>query len=201
MGPKPNSSARRAADRLRRRSRRRQAASLGADRGWRRRRRELHRKLPRLVRAAPRIPDQVRRCSRRSRPPADGKAGPDSEHHLRHEHQRERTQGLRGLERESARPSTSSLSSLSDHGTAQGSAAKLCLPGPDLTSDETADLLNKIPTKEVLFINTAACSAAFLEKCSAPGRIVITSTNNAGEGNETYFMEFLPARLKPATAP
>ena len=77
------------------------------------------------------------------------------------------------------------------HGTAQGSTAKLCLPGPDLTSDETGDLLNKLPTKEVIFINTTACSAGFLEKCSAPGRVVITSTNNAGEGNETYFLEFL----------
>ena len=76
------------------------------------------------------------------------------------------------------------------HGTAQGGVGKLCLPGPDITSDETADLLNKLPTKEVIFINTAACSAAFLEKCSAPGRIIVTSTNNAGEGNETYFLEF-----------
>jgi hypothetical protein len=77
------------------------------------------------------------------------------------------------------------------HGMAQDTTGRFCIPGPDLTSDETADLLNKIKTKDVIFVNTIACSAVFLEKCSAPGRIVITSTNNPGEGNETYFMEFL----------
>ena len=76
------------------------------------------------------------------------------------------------------------------HGMAQDSTARLSIPGPDLTSDETADLLNKIKTKDVIFINTIASSAAFLEKCSAPGRIVISATSSAGEGNETYFTEF-----------
>jgi hypothetical protein len=76
------------------------------------------------------------------------------------------------------------------HGTEQNNIGKLCLPGPDITSDETADLLNKIQTNEVIFINSASCSASFMEKCSKPGRIVITATNSSGEGNETYFMEF-----------
>jgi hypothetical protein len=77
------------------------------------------------------------------------------------------------------------------HGTAQKNSAKLCIPGPNLTNDETAALLNKIKAGETVFINTAACSYNFLESCSAPGRVVITSTNGNGEGHETYFMEFL----------
>ena len=76
------------------------------------------------------------------------------------------------------------------HGTAQNKSGKLCLPGPDITSDETAELLNKIRTREIVFVNSAACSDSFLDKCSLPGRVIITATNNSAEGNETYFIEF-----------
>lgn len=76
------------------------------------------------------------------------------------------------------------------HGTQQNNIGKLCIPGPDISSDETGELLNKLPTTEVIFINSATCSDAFLEKCSKPGRVVITATNSNAEGNETYFMEF-----------
>jgi hypothetical protein len=76
------------------------------------------------------------------------------------------------------------------HGTQQNNVGKLCLPGPDISSDETAELLNKLKTTEVIFINSSPCSDAFLEKCSKPGRVVITATNTNAEGNETYFMEF-----------
>ena len=77
------------------------------------------------------------------------------------------------------------------HGTAQGSVGKLCIPGPDISSDDTAEWLGKLKAREVVFINSAAGSSLFLEKCSAPRRVVITATNNSAEGNETYFMEFL----------
>ena len=76
------------------------------------------------------------------------------------------------------------------HGTAQAGEAKLCIPGPDISDDETAELLAKVKTKAVVFIQTAACSGAFLEKCSKPGRVIVTATNGAGQGNETYFAEF-----------
>jgi len=77
------------------------------------------------------------------------------------------------------------------HGTAQNKIGKLCLPGPDITSDETAELLNQLPNREVVLINSACCSDSFVDKCSLPGRAIITATNNSGEGNETYLMEFL----------
>jgi hypothetical protein len=74
---------------------------------------------------------------------------------------------------------------------AQGDLGKFCVPGPDVSSDETADALKKLKARELVFINSTSFSSAFVEKCSAPGRVVITATNNGGEGNETYFMEFL----------
>ncbi|HEY3320405.1 MAG TPA: hypothetical protein VGP72_08060 [Planctomycetota bacterium] len=77
------------------------------------------------------------------------------------------------------------------HGTAQSKTGKLCLPGPDLTSDETAELLRQLPNREVVFINSACASYSFVDKCSLPGRVIITATNSSAEGNETYFMEFL----------
>jgi len=76
------------------------------------------------------------------------------------------------------------------HGTAQNKLGKLCLPGADISSDDVANALGRIPAKAQLFVNSAALSDSYLEKCSAPGRVIITATNNPGEGNETYFMEF-----------
>jgi len=76
------------------------------------------------------------------------------------------------------------------HGTGQDGVGKLCLPGPDISSVETADWLDKIKAHEIVVVESSPYSATFLEKCSKPGRVIITSTNNSGEGNETYFMEF-----------
>jgi hypothetical protein len=86
------------------------------------------------------------------------------------------------------------------HGSEQGGIGKLCVPGTDLTSDDVAELLNKVPTREVLFVNTAAFSSSFVEKSSAPGRIVITATNSTAQGNETYFAEFLLRGLETPAA-
>ncbi|MBI3830056.1 MAG: caspase family protein [Planctomycetes bacterium] len=76
------------------------------------------------------------------------------------------------------------------HGTEQEKTAKLCLPGPDLSSDETAEFLNSLKTREVALIHSACGSDGFLDKCSLPGRVLIMATNSANEGNEAYFMEF-----------
>ena len=92
---------------------------------------------------------------------------------------------------EKVQPGDQCLIFLVGHGTAQNKTAKLCLPGPDLSSDDVADALNRFKAREVALINTACGSDTFLERCSLPGRTLITATNNPNEGNETYFMEFL----------
>lgn len=76
------------------------------------------------------------------------------------------------------------------HGAIQNKTAKLCLPGPDISQEETAEYLSRIRTREIVFLHTAAGGDGFIEKCSLPGRVVITATSNPGEGNETYFLEF-----------
>ncbi|HYF51242.1 MAG TPA: hypothetical protein VEJ63_17640 [Planctomycetota bacterium] len=86
------------------------------------------------------------------------------------------------------------------HGTAQNKTGKLCIPGPDISSDDVSAALEKLPAKSQLFVNSASLSDAYLEKCSLPGRIIITATNNPGEGNETYFMEFFLRGLETKAA-
>lgn len=76
------------------------------------------------------------------------------------------------------------------HGSSQTKSGKLCLPGPDLKSEEVAEALGKLATREVALVHTASRSDSFLDACSLPGRTIITATNSEAEGNETYFMEF-----------
>ncbi|MBA3707563.1 MAG: hypothetical protein H0W83_01940 [Planctomycetes bacterium] len=76
------------------------------------------------------------------------------------------------------------------HGTQLDKTAKLCLPGADLTSVDVAGFLGRIPTAEVVVVGGMCASDGLLESCSLPGRVLITATNQAAEGNEAYFMEF-----------
>jgi hypothetical protein len=86
------------------------------------------------------------------------------------------------------------------HGTVQNKTAKLCLPGPDISSEETAEYLSRIRTREIVFLHTAAGSDGFIEKNSLPGRVIIAATSNPAEGNETYFLEFFLKAYENKTA-
>lgn len=73
------------------------------------------------------------------------------------------------------------------HGTFDGKVAKFNLPGPDMTPADFEPLLKKLPSKHVVFVNTASSSAPFLEALSAPGRTIITATRTANEKFTTLF--------------
>jgi len=76
------------------------------------------------------------------------------------------------------------------HGSFDGRVGAFNLPGPDLTVDEWAKLLNKFPSQHVVFVNTASSSGAFLPAVAGPGRVIITATKTGGERNDTDFPEF-----------
>lgn len=76
------------------------------------------------------------------------------------------------------------------HGAVQNKSGSFCLPGPDLSSEETAELLNRLPARETVFACAVSSSSVFLDKSSLAGRVVITPNNDPAEGNETYFQEF-----------
>jgi hypothetical protein len=73
------------------------------------------------------------------------------------------------------------------HGSFDGRAAKFNLPGPDLSGADFDALLRKLPTKQVVLVNTASSSGPFIEALSGPGRTVITATRNGAEQYATLF--------------
>lgn len=79
------------------------------------------------------------------------------------------------------------------HGSQQDGEARINLPGPDLTAGELAGLLDALGDRAVTVIHTTSASGGFLESLSAPGRVVMTATRSAREGNETRFPEHLVA--------
>ena len=86
------------------------------------------------------------------------------------------------------------------HGSFNGTQAAFNLPGPDLTVDEWAKLLGRLPAQRVAFVNTTSSSGAFLPAVAAPGRVVITATKTGGERNETQFPEYFVAAFNDAAA-
>jgi hypothetical protein len=55
------------------------------------------------------------------------------------------------------------------HGTADGRSSKFALPGPDLTAAEFNALVKKLPSKQLVFVNTASSSGPFVEELSGAG--------------------------------
>jgi hypothetical protein len=73
------------------------------------------------------------------------------------------------------------------HGTFDGRAAKFNLSGPDLAAAEFAPMLASMPSKHVVFVNTASASGPFIDALSAPGRTIITATRSGTEQFATLF--------------
>ena len=73
------------------------------------------------------------------------------------------------------------------HGNYDGSAARFNLPGPDITASEFNTLLRKVPSRNVVFVNTASSSGPFVEDLSGPGRTIITATRSGAEQYSTLF--------------
>jgi len=73
------------------------------------------------------------------------------------------------------------------HGTFDGRAAKFNLPGPDMAPADFAPLLKRVPSKHVVFVNTASASAPFVNELSAAGRTIVTATRSGAERFATLF--------------
>jgi hypothetical protein len=75
------------------------------------------------------------------------------------------------------------------HGTSDGTNAKFNLVGPDLDAAEWTELLAGVPA-QIALVNTTGGSFPFLQRLSAPHRVVITATDSAAQQYETVFAEF-----------
>ena len=73
------------------------------------------------------------------------------------------------------------------HGTFANKVAKFNLKGPDMTPDDFAALLKRLPSKRVVFVDTASASGPFVEALSGPGRVIVTATRTGAEQYATLF--------------
>ena len=73
------------------------------------------------------------------------------------------------------------------HGTSGNQGAVFNLPGPDISPADFNTMLKRLPTRNVVFVDTSASSGPFIEGLSAPGRTIITATRNGAEQFTTLF--------------
>ncbi len=73
------------------------------------------------------------------------------------------------------------------HGSFDGVDAKFNLPGPDLSAKEFNALIRRLPTRQIVFVNTSSASGPFIEELSGPGRTIVTATRNGAERYATLF--------------
>jgi hypothetical protein len=86
------------------------------------------------------------------------------------------------------------------HGSFDGRAAKFNLPGPDLGSAEFDALLDRLPNKQIVFVNTASASGPFVEELSGSGRTIVTATRSGAEQYATLFGGYFIDALTSDTA-
>jgi hypothetical protein len=80
------------------------------------------------------------------------------------------------------------------HGTFDGKEAKFNLRGPDLSASDLADWLKPMH-RPIAVIDTSSASGPFLNKLSAPGRVIITATRSGYEQNFARFGQFFSAAI------
>ncbi|MCS6953391.1 MAG: hypothetical protein RMK57_02835 [Bryobacterales bacterium] len=86
------------------------------------------------------------------------------------------------------------------HGSFDGFEYKFNVPGPDVTAEELAALLDKVPAQRQLVVNMTSASGASLAPLSRPGRIVITATKSGTEKNATVFARYWAEALRDPAA-
>jgi hypothetical protein len=86
------------------------------------------------------------------------------------------------------------------HGTFDGKVAKFNLPGPDMTPANFEPLLKRLPSKHIVFVDTASSSEPFLEELSGPGRTIVTATRTGAERFATLFGGYFVDALMSDTA-
>lgn len=105
---------------------------------------------------------------------------------------RERLKAL--LDQEPKESSSELWLVLIGHGTFDGEEARFNLRGPDLSATELADWLKPF-RRPVAVINGSSASAPFINKLSAPGRVIVTATRSGHELNYARFGQYLAGAI------
>lgn len=85
------------------------------------------------------------------------------------------------------RPGDVVLVLLLGHGSGEGPASKVNLPGVDPTAADFESWIDGLSQQTVVFVNAASGSGDFVPVLKGPGRIVVTATRSALERNESIF--------------
>lgn len=88
---------------------------------------------------------------------------------------------------------------LMGHGTFDGKEARFNLEGPDVSTTQLADWLKPLH-RPLVVINTASCSAPFLNALAGPDRVIVTATRSGSEKNYARFGEYLASALEDAAS-
>lgn len=102
--------------------------------------------------------------------------------------------------RAAASPQSLVFVTLIGHGSFDAQEAKFNLVGPDINAREYGKLLDALPTRRVIVVNSASSSGEFIKSLSSSDRIVITATRSGNEQNITQFAEFFIAGLTEPAA-
>ncbi len=86
------------------------------------------------------------------------------------------------------------------HGSFRNGESRFNLPGPDMTAQDFAALLDLFPTQRIGFVNTASASGEFVAALSGEGRTIVTATKSGFERNRTLFGMFFSEAFAKGTA-
>ena len=73
------------------------------------------------------------------------------------------------------------------HGSYAAGESRFNLPGPDLTAEDFALLLDQLSEQDVSFANVSSASGGFVSALSGPRRAIVTATKTGMERNESVF--------------
>lgn len=99
-----------------------------------------------------------------------------------------------------AKPEDAVVVTLIGHGGDDGADYKFAIPGPDLSATELASLLDQVPARRQLVVNTTSASGGCFAALEKPGRAVIAATRTGTEKNATFFARYWAEALRDASA-
>ncbi len=81
------------------------------------------------------------------------------------------------------------------HGSGDGAASKVNLPGADPTAADFGGWISGFDRQTIVFVNAATASGDFVSVLEGKGRVIVTATRTAMEKNESVFAPYFAAGL------
>lgn len=98
------------------------------------------------------------------------------------------------------KPTDAFVLMLIGHGSYDGVEYKFNIPGPDITGEELAALLDRLPATRQLVVNMTSSSGGSVEFLRKPNRVVIAATKTGSEKNATIFARYWAEALRDPAA-